>query len=191
VHCVELGANLAAILQEKYAGYPMTVDVGPFESWTPARPYRVRMIYCATAFHWLDPGIKYRKCHDLLTPDGHLTLLWNGPDSMSDPLIAQAYEILWAHCGRKKEEDREATIERRKAEIAESGLFVLDNFLDHPWIHTSPRRNFIEGFFAQSSYLSLPEHARQSARKQVIPILTKLEDHSDRRSIRRRTSSSG
>lgn len=77
IHCVEPGQNLADILMEKCSCYPgVTVDVAWFEEWTPAENAKFDLVLCAQAFNWLDPEIRFRKCHDLLKEDGHLAMFW-------------------------------------------------------------------------------------------------------------------
>jgi trans-aconitate methyltransferase len=77
IHCIELGRNLADILQQKVKPYPVTVDVSAFEAWEPEHPFKTACIFSATAFHWINKHVKYKKCYDLLEADGFLVLLWN------------------------------------------------------------------------------------------------------------------
>lgn len=178
VHCVELGANLAALLREKCAGYPMTVDVSPFEEWVPKKPLKTRMIFCATAFHWLDPEVRYQKCHDLLMPGGFLTLLWNQAPRLEDPAVLRAYEILWEYApeGKQSFMERDTIINRQKQEIQQTGLFSLEDYLDHKWFLSTSKAQYIESFFSQSSYLALPEDIRPSVKQEILNALAPLTD---------------
>lgn len=177
VHCVELGANMARLLTEKCAGYPMTVDVSPFESWAPTKPVHPRMIVCATAFHWLDPAVRYQKCFDLLPPGGVLALLWNQAPSNDHPAITRAYDILFGAAQTNYvPPDHQSIVERQKVDIAKSGLFTLDGFQDYKWLFTTSKEIYIEGFFSQSSYLSLPKDVKQRVKEQITDVLGDLED---------------
>jgi SAM-dependent methyltransferase len=98
VVCVELGAQLAAQARRNLAGLPVEIHVAPFEAWG-AKPESFDLVYAATAWHWLDPAIRYRRAHELLRPGGHLAF-WSAlhafpPDF--DPFfteIQQVYDAL-------------------------------------------------------------------------------------------------
>ena len=71
VTCIELGAELAARARRNLAGFPAEIHVAPFETWAGERE-SFALVYAATAWHWVDPDIRYRKAHQLLRPGGHL-----------------------------------------------------------------------------------------------------------------------
>lgn len=79
IHCIELGANLAAIAKRKLSAYPkVQVSVGNFEEY-PLEERTFDLVISATAFHWIDPEVGYRKAAEVLKPDGALALFWNKP----------------------------------------------------------------------------------------------------------------
>jgi len=80
IHAIELGEDMAAILKDKTIDYQnITLDVASFELWINKDNHEYDMIYCAQAFHWLDPLLKFKKCHRLLKEDGYLVLFWYNP----------------------------------------------------------------------------------------------------------------
>jgi cyclopropane fatty-acyl-phospholipid synthase-like methyltransferase len=70
VVCVELGAQLAERARRSLAGLPVEIHVAPFEEWEGERA-SFDLVYAATAWHWVDPSMRYRKAHGLLRPGGH------------------------------------------------------------------------------------------------------------------------
>ena len=79
IHCIELGANLAAIAKRKLSAYPkVQVSVGNFEEY-PLEKRTFALVISATAFHWIDPEVGYRKAAEVLKPGGALALFWNKP----------------------------------------------------------------------------------------------------------------
>jgi SAM-dependent methyltransferase len=77
VHAIELGEDMAAIFKENLCAYDnVKLNVCSFEQWINKDNKKFDLVYCAQAFHWLDPKIKYVKCHDLLNKDGYLVLFW-------------------------------------------------------------------------------------------------------------------
>lgn len=75
VHAAELGDKLAELLLINMKGKNVSVDVSSFEDWQPKDSKAYKLIYCATAWHWIDPQIKYKKTYDLLDKNGKLVLL--------------------------------------------------------------------------------------------------------------------
>lgn len=71
VVCVERGARLAARARDELAGLSAEIHVASFEDWD-AEPESFDLVYAATAWHWLDPNVRYRKAHRLLRPGGAL-----------------------------------------------------------------------------------------------------------------------
>lgn len=77
VHCIELGANLAAIAKRNLAPYPKAVvSVGEFET-RPLEDGKYDLAVSATAFHWIDPAVRYHKTARALKPNGAIALFWN------------------------------------------------------------------------------------------------------------------
>ena len=72
VTCVELGANLARIARSKLAQFPLArVVTAPFEKWEPGGE-RFDIVLAATAWHWLDPTVRYARAAAALRPGGVL-----------------------------------------------------------------------------------------------------------------------
>jgi SAM-dependent methyltransferase len=72
VTCVELGTNLASIARSKLAQFPLVrIVTAPFEVWHPGNE-RFDMVFAATAWHWLDPTIRYARAAAALRPGGVL-----------------------------------------------------------------------------------------------------------------------
>ena len=75
VVAVEHGPNLAALARQNLAGFAnVEVEVGAFEDWPPPHdPFDA--VVSASAFHWLDPEVRYSKSARVLKPRGRLTIL--------------------------------------------------------------------------------------------------------------------
>ena len=94
VVCVEMGAQLADRARRNLAGLPVEVHVEPFETWE-SEPEAFDLVYAATAWHWLDPEIRYRKAHRLLRPGGHLAF-WSALHAFPvgfDPFFSDVQEV--------------------------------------------------------------------------------------------------
>jgi SAM-dependent methyltransferase len=75
VVAVELGAALAAVACRNLARFPeVQVVTAAFEDWPlPAEPFD--LVLAATAFHWIDPGVRVAKAADALRPGGALATI--------------------------------------------------------------------------------------------------------------------
>jgi len=139
IHAIELGEDMAEILNNKCISYPkVLVDVASFEDWTCTNNHKFDMIYSAQAFHWLDTNIKYKKCHKLLKDNGFLVLFWYNPCDVTSPVtqemegkvgeIVKRYAFNYSIDKGKTERriyDGALEEDEKKAEIEASGLFKL------------------------------------------------------------------
>ena len=94
VVCVELGVRLAESARRSLAGMPAEIHVGPFEVWETTGD-QFDLVYAATAWHWIDPAIRYRKAYELLRPAGHLAF-WSARHAFPvdyDPFFAEIQEV--------------------------------------------------------------------------------------------------
>ena len=71
VTAVEPGAALAAQARANLAGHPVEVVNRRFEDWN-SRPGEFAAVVAATAWHWLNPDLRYGRAARALRPDGHL-----------------------------------------------------------------------------------------------------------------------
>lgn len=96
ITAVELGAALAGQARRNLAGFDhVRVFNANIEAWSPSPPTAFDLIYAATAWHWIDPGIRYAKAWQLLKPRGHLAF-WSAshvvpPDG--DPFFREIQDI--------------------------------------------------------------------------------------------------
>lgn len=191
IHAVELGDKLAEILRENTRQFNVTVDVSPFEEWLTNETYD--MIYCATAFHWLDPEIRYQKCYELLKENGYLVLLWNNAAvGLNNPIMDKAYEMMFeyypeiSHSTKPKSIDvtdtqKNITIK----EFNESGYFEFVDSFEVDWTFSQSKENSVKGFYSQSSYLSLKKEDREELTNKLNVLFKSLEDTVEARFITR------
>ena len=79
IDAIELGDQLARICRAKLAAFPKArVVLADFET-VSLPPSAYDLLMSATAFHWIDPAIRFQKAHDLLNPGGSLALFWHRP----------------------------------------------------------------------------------------------------------------
>ena len=129
ITCVELGAALAAEARRNLAGFErVTVVNADFESWPPAADESYGLVFAATAWHWIDPAVKYRKAAALLRPGGHLAF-WEAVHVIpgdGDPFFAEiqdVYDEIGEGMPGNWVSPTVETLPSFETEIAASGLF--------------------------------------------------------------------
>ena len=79
IDCVEPGAQMARIARANLAAFAQVkVACADFERFA-APPATYDLLLSATAFHWVDARIRFRKAHRLLKARGALALCWHRP----------------------------------------------------------------------------------------------------------------
>lgn len=130
ITCVELGAELAAQARRNLAAYPrVTVINADFEGWRPDPPQRFALVFAATAWHWIDPEVRYRRAWELLRPGGRLAF-WDAthvfPDG-GDPFFRElqdVYDEIGEGLPPGATFARPAELADSAAEIEATGLFT-------------------------------------------------------------------
>jgi SAM-dependent methyltransferase len=126
ITCVELGTEA----RRNLAGFPQVAVVNrDFETWQPAPGKLFGLVFAATAWHWIDPAVKYEKAAAVLRPDGHLAF-WEAshvvPDG-GDPFFAELQDV-YDEIGEGVPDGHvfatPDTLASEEDEIAASGLFT-------------------------------------------------------------------
>jgi SAM-dependent methyltransferase len=161
VTCVELGPRLA---DETRRALPVDVHVAPFEEWD-ADGARFDLVYAATAWHWLDPELRYRKAHDLLHPGGHLAHWSAGhgfPEDF-DPFFTEIQavydELGESHPGEWPPAPPERVADAR-AEIERTGLFDDVQVRRHLWATRYTAAQYVALLDTFSGHLAMAPEKR-------------------------------
>ena len=127
--CVEPGPALAAVARRNLADFPkVEVVQSMFEGVDASGHEPFDLVFAATAWHWLDPAIRYRRAWELLVPGGHLAF-WSAthvfPED-GDPFFAELQEV-YEEIGEGRPDGavfpRPGELPDEREEIERSGLF--------------------------------------------------------------------
>lgn len=112
---IDIGQEMIAAARRSVRGLAVEFQVTPFEDFAAADA-SFDLVVSATAFHWIDPEVKFSKPARLLRPGGWLAILSTG-ERYDDPLGA-ALDGMWAARS-------DGQVRRRPPpdEITASGLF--------------------------------------------------------------------
>jgi SAM-dependent methyltransferase len=75
ITCLEPGPQLAAQARNNLAGYPaVRVAQSTFEDWQADGQVPADLVFAATAWHWIEPAVRYQRAWQALRPGGHLAI---------------------------------------------------------------------------------------------------------------------
>ena len=161
ITCLEIGPALAAAARAALAHFPAVhVIEADFESWQPPPGSSFDLIYAATAWHWIDPAVRYQRAWELLRPGGHLAF-WQAahvfPEG-GDPFFAQIQDVYdeigeglppgtaWPRPGELPDEG---------AEIEASGLFTGVQVRQYGWEVTYTAAEYIRLLDTFSGHIAM------------------------------------
>jgi SAM-dependent methyltransferase len=136
ITCVELGEELAAGARENLAPYGVEVVHGRFEDWDRSG---FALVYAATAWHWIDPEVRYQRAWAALREGGHLAF-WSAthvlPEVGGDPFFDQI-QLVYDSIGEKLPEGmtwpRPGKLPEWREQITATELFDVAAIRQYDW----------------------------------------------------------
>jgi SAM-dependent methyltransferase len=157
---LEPGAQLAALLRERVRGMRVEVVEAMFER-CELRDFD--LVYSATAFHWIEPSMRYVKAAEVLRAGGALALLMNekapmDPDLRAEFSAAYARWLGWPPWNPSYLADTEA---KWVSEINASGRFGAVHIGRFPWTATYTSDQYIALLDTYSDHATQPDDKRE------------------------------
>jgi len=171
VVCVEMGEQLAERARRNLAGLPVEIHVESFEAWD-GEPGTFDLVYAATAWHWVDPALRYRKAHQLLRPGGHLAF-WSAlhafPEGF-DPFFSEIQDVYDAigesHPGEWPPPPPDKIPDDR-AEIEDSGLFDDVEVRRYIWETSYTADDYIALLDTFSGHIAMEAERREHLYREI------------------------
>jgi SAM-dependent methyltransferase len=184
ITCVELGAELAAAARANLAGSGVEVVHGSFEEWRPDEP--ARLVYAATAWHWIDPAVRYQRAWQALHPGGYLAIWGAGHvfPAGGDPFFEELQEI-YDEIGEGQQpgegRPRPGELTDNRADIEASGLFEVTAIRHYDWERVYDADEYIGLLGTFSGHLAMPGWKRERLYTEIRRRLALRRDHTVRR----------
>jgi hypothetical protein len=143
-------------------------------------------VYAATAWHWVDPGIRYRRAWELLRPAGHLAL-WNAAHvfpAVGDPFFAgiqDVYDEIGAGSPPGAARHQPAGLPDDRDEIEASGLFTGIVTRHFDWEISYTADEYIRLLDTFSSHIAMAQWQRDRLYGEIRRRLAERPDRALRR----------
>jgi SAM-dependent methyltransferase len=184
ITCVELGAELAAVARQNLAGFGVEVVRASFEEWRAPHPFG--LVYAATAWHWIDPGVRYQRAWQALRPGGHLAV-WAADHTFpegGDPFFEEIQDI-YDEIGEGQPPGqgtpRPGELPDDRAGIEASGLFEVTAVRQYGWERVYSAEDYIALLETFSGHLDMAEWKRRRLYGEIRRRLALRRDHTVRR----------
>jgi ubiquinone/menaquinone biosynthesis C-methylase UbiE len=155
---IDIGASMIGIARRRLDGSAVSFQVVSFEDFAAADA-SFDLIVCATAFHWVDPEVRFRKPARLLRTGGWLALLQTG-ERYDDPLGA-ALQGMWT----ARSDDGAAWVRQPHPGateiVADTGLFETAIHRTHTQRIVRPAETVIGVENTRATSLSWPDDMRR------------------------------
>jgi ubiquinone/menaquinone biosynthesis C-methylase UbiE len=168
----DIGPEMVATARHRLDAAAASFQVAAFED-LAAADGSFDLIVSATAFHWIDPEVRFSKSARLLRPGGWLALLATG-EQYDDPVHA-ALEELWA--ARSEETSwitRKAPAD--PAAMIESGLFEPPVHRTYEQRTTMPTETVVGVENTRATSLSWPDDVRAQFTAELRSKLSALPE---------------
>lgn len=178
ITAVELGEHLADVARHKLSHYP-NVDVitGSFEE-TELPPHAYSLVFSATAFHWIDPEVRFTKTHQLLQPGGHLAIIHTNhvSDEQGDRFHHESQSIYDLYWPPGKDPHHLPIPNELTPPKLDEERFRLTLFRQFPLTIRYSAEEYIELLNTYSPTLSLPEEQRVSFLRDMRQLINQRFD---------------
>ncbi|CAA9246433.1 MAG: hypothetical protein AVDCRST_MAG50-2013 [uncultured Acidimicrobiales bacterium] len=164
ITCVEPGQALAAAARRNLAGFDVDIFESDFESWRS--PERFDLVYAATAWHWIDPQLRYLQAAAALQPGGFLAF-WSAVHVLphgGDPFFAEIQEV-YDEIGEGVDPEaplpRPGLLDDERADIEASGRFEVVDVSQFDWETVHDAEGYIDLLETFSGHIAMEPEPRE------------------------------
>lgn len=166
IACLEIGAALAAEGRRNLAEFAdAEIIEAAFEVWQPPAAVTFDLVFAATAWHWIDPAVKYQRAWELLRPGGHLAF-WSAlhvfpPDG--DRIfrdIQNVYDEIGEGLPPGASWPRPGELADQTAEVEGSGLFEQVVVRHFDWENSYDAEQYIALLDTFSGHIAMAQWQR-------------------------------
>lgn len=181
ITCLEPGPRLASVARANLRDFDVELIEGRFEDWHPHEGVSFDLVFAATAWHWIDPKVRYVRAWESLRPGGHLAF-WDAlhvfPEG-GDPFfreIQDVYDEIGEGLPEGSNWPRPGELEDRREELAATGLFEVVHLRQFDWERIYDADGYIELLDTFSGHISMEGWKRERLYGEIRSRLARLAD---------------
>lgn len=180
ITALELGAALAAAARANLAGYEVDVVEARFEDWEPDGAV-FDLVFAATAWHWVDPDLRYSKAAAVLRPRAHLAL-WGAGHVIpydGDPFfeeVQEVYEEIGEGLPAGSVTPRPGELPDDREGIEASGFFEVIEARQYDWETIHDAESYIELLNTFSGHIAMADWQRERLYGEIRRRLAQRDD---------------
>lgn len=171
ITAVELGKKLAEFTRNRFRDYNSFKVINlPFEEYRTDDKYK--LIFAASAFHWVDAKQGFPLIHSLLEDDGWLALFWNSKSELAQTgMLYQRINEIYDKYYVEPQENIKLSHEEREKQITDSGLFGGVISKKYPYTRTYTSERYIQLLKTYSDHIAQPEVTKQILFSKIKEII--------------------
>ena len=163
--CLDIGADLIAVAKEKLKAFPNVSFVEQaFEAWKPDRKFD--LVISATAFHWVDPNVRYLKASEVLRSGGSLAVFSNQHVRKEEGFFAESQSLydqyyLPLTTNRPTHATNFPGVEAFRSPIRRV----------YPWTQTYSSKQYIKLLNTYSDHIALPDKNKRLLFEGIVNLI--------------------
>lgn len=179
ITAIELGDSLAEVAKRELRGYKnVKILNGAFEEAVlPASSFD--LVYAATAFHWVDPSVKYLKTHHVLKENGCLAIIHahHASDEKGDVFFTTSQPI-YDRYGYTDKQQKPKLLKNSELQPdhIDKHLFELIHFQVFPMVIVYTANNYIMLLNTFSNHLASEKKVQQAFYNEIETLINEKFD---------------
>jgi len=163
--CLDIGADLIAVARKKLSGFPNISFVEQaFEEWESDGKFD--LVISATAFHWVDPKVRYLRASEALESGGSLAVFSNQHVRKDEGFFVETQSLY----------DRyylPLTADRPTHATSFPGVEAFEDPIKrvYPWTQTYSSEQYIKLLSTYSDHIALPDENRNLLFEGIVNLV--------------------
>ncbi len=153
--CLDIGTDLIAVAKERLKEFPNVSFVSEaFETWKSEAKFD--LIISATAFHWVDPKVRYLKACEVLKSNGALAVFSNQHIKKEEGFFAEVQSLYDKYYLRQTSDRPTPATNFPGVEAFHSSIRRV-----YPWTETYSSEQYIKLLGTYSDHIALPHENKR------------------------------
>ena len=163
--CLDIGADLIAVARERLKEFSNVSFVREaFEAWEPEDTFD--LIISATAFHWVDPNVRYLKASEVLDSDGFLAVFSNQHVRKEEGFFTESQSLYDKYYSPLTTNRPTHATNFPDVEIFQQPIKRV-----YPWTQTYSSEQYIKLLSTYSDHIALPDKNRRLLFEGIVNLI--------------------